>query len=213
MVSISEGVLVTPFVILKNENMNLDYLPKASEGHMTPLESTLDLWTSLQSDTGYKHLFEIGLNAGHSTAMNLTLFPYVKVTSIDIGRHQYTQVAADILREKFSPRFDYHQIDSQSYYKQSLIGNGRHSDDIDAVFIDGGHTFQDVINDFALSRLIGAIDIFVDDTDGGAVEFACQCLETLGTIIKIKDYQYQSWSENKNDPRYYDNQVTHYRFT
>ena len=70
--------------------MDLTYLPIATEGHMMPTKEVLELWADVKARTDFKHIFEIGTNAGHSSAMILTLFPDVKVTSIDIGAHKYT---------------------------------------------------------------------------------------------------------------------------
>lgn len=202
------GGALSPPTLLWETQMNLDYLPEAKEGHMIPSEETLEFWKSIRLDTQYNNLFEIGLNAGHSAAINLELFPDVKVTSLDINRYRYTQVAADVLTEKFGERFSYIFCHSHAYHMRVRDGIYE-KPNCDIVFIDGGHTASSVVNDVALSKFLGVTDVLIDDTNSSEVGSTTINLERLGVITKIKDYKYNNWSKSSRT----NGQVTHYKFT
>jgi len=189
-------------VTLNVTYMDLSYLPDTDgrEGHMSPNQDVIDIWKSLREETQYNHIFEIGLNAGHSAAINLELFPDVKVTSLDIGRHEYTHVATKTLKERFGDRFDYHICDSRAFHQRMRDGV---YDKIkaDVAFVDGGHDFKAVIDDIAMSKWLGVKDVFVDDTNTDKVGFVCDKFTEMDLWTLVKKY------------KYYDRaQVTHYRF-
>ena len=60
------------------------------------------LMSVIQSDA--KRIGEIGFNAGHSSAMFMSVLEGVEVHSFDICRHSYTQPAADALGNLFQGR-------------------------------------------------------------------------------------------------------------
>jgi precorrin-6B methylase 2 len=191
--------------------MNLDYLPETKEGHMIPNQGTLDMWKSLHEKTNYTHLFEIGLNGGHSAAINLELFPNVKVTSLDINKHKYAVTAANTLKEKFDERFDYIFCDSRAYAQRVYKGDYEVPKDIDMVFIDGGHDFSCLLSDIALSKFLNLKELFVDNTssDFRSITKALDSLERLDVLEPLEKYKYvgvHNKGANVNE------QLTHYRF-
>jgi hypothetical protein len=187
--------------------MNLDYLPDTSreeEGHMRPNQDVLDIWKSFRKETQYNHIFEIGMNAGHSAAINLELFPNIKVTSLDIGKYWYTKVAGETLKERFAGRFDYHIRGSVAFHE--MVRDGRlEIPKVDVVFIDGGHEWINIINDIAMAKLFGVKDVLIDDTNGlhdwsKKVNFVCKRFEEMKVLTLVNHYEYSS-----------ENQVSHYR--
>lgn len=143
--------------------MDLSYLPIASEGHMNPTDDVLSIWKSVKAKTNFKHIFEIGTNGGHSAAMILTLFDDVKVTSIDIGAHKYTQVAVDKLKEKFGDRFDYIERDTKLYYKDLLTASISIPEGVDIINIDGDHSVEGASNDLLMAKHAGVKYVMLDD--------------------------------------------------
>lgn len=186
--------------------MELDYLPEATdEGHMEPNQDVIDIWKSLQKETQYNHLFEIGLNAGHSAAINLELFPDVKVTSLDIGRHDYTEIAGEILKKRFAGRFDYIICHSHAYHQRVRSGKYK-MPSVDAVFVDGSHDWVQILSDISMAKLFGVKDVFIDDTNdlhdwSRKVHNVCKRFEELEVFTLVKHYKYSP-----------DQQLSHYRF-
>jgi hypothetical protein len=188
--------------------MNLDYLPTGlyKEGHMLPNPETLNLWRTLKDITDYKSILEIGLNAGHSAAMQLELFPDIKVISLDIGRHNITREAVKVLSERFPDRFESIICHSTAYANRVMRGKYP-KPEIDAVFVDGGHTERDVINDLDFCKWLGVKDVFVDDTDSTTVSHVMRQYEDKGLIYTVQQYPYECEGSIRKQ-----NRVTHIRF-
>ena len=119
----------------------------------------------LNACRGKQHIIEIGLNAGHSAGFILTYNPDIRLTSIDIGRHGYTQACADYLMERFGTRFRFIKGDSTRVIP--LI----YTDifDADLIHIDGGHGIEifriDLTHAIFMPNTSGQLrHIIIDDT-------------------------------------------------
>lgn len=176
--------------------MDLSYLPHASEGHMFPTDEVLSLWKDIKQRTDFKHIFEIGTNGGHSAAIIMTLFPDVKVTSMDIGWHSYTAVAVEALKAKFGDRFTYMLSDTKQYLKNLQSGSEKFPEGIDIINIDGDHSVQGAINDIQIAKFAKLKHIMIDDFVMYGVP-AAYAVESDGLKL-VNTYQYY----------YYNNPVT-----
>jgi precorrin-6B methylase 2 len=188
--------------------MNLDYLPTGlyKEGHMLPNPETLDLWRNLKKTTDYKNILEIGLNAGHSSAIQLELFPDIKLISLDIGRHDITREAVKVLSERFPDRFESIICHSTAYANRVMRGEYP-KPEVDAVFIDGGHTEKDVVNDLMFCKWLNVKDVFIDDADSTTVAHVVRAFEDKGIIYKVQEHPYEC-----EGVQYKHNRVDHIRF-
>lgn len=205
------GVLVTLNVTWKV--MKLDYLPTAiTEGHMIPEPDTLEVWRTLHKNINYTHLFEIGLNAGHSAAMNLTLFPDIKVTSLDIGHHPYTRIAANSLKEKFGDRFEYIECDSLAYASRVYDGRYDAPEGVDSVFIDGRHDWIGILSDIGLSKFFNIQDVIIDNTDRSwkSINHVLEQMKRLQILELVENYKYTGIMQS--DTVKCPEQLSHYRF-
>jgi len=193
--------------------MNLDYLPVANcEGHMIPNEETIDLWTTLKSNTNYKSILEIGLNAGHSAAIQLELFPDIKLYSLDIGRHDWTLEAVLVLSERFPDRFISTICHSTAYAERVKSGEYEQPD-VDAMFIDGGHTENSVRSDIDFAKWLGVKDVFIDDSDSTIVSMVLREKVDNKEIYIVEKYVYPCHSsDNSYEERQFQNEVSHIRF-
>lgn len=95
------------------KKIDLSYLPQATEGHQTPTDSVLDMWKKVHNQVDFKHLVEIGLNAGHSSAIVMSLIG-CRVTAIDISKHLYTIDGVRALEGKFGKKFSFIKGTTQS---------------------------------------------------------------------------------------------------
>ncbi|GMH89427.1 hypothetical protein TrST_g7338 [Triparma strigata] len=124
-------------------------------------------------DAGARNIGEIGFNAGHSSAMFLSVLEGSKVHSFDICRHSYTQPAAKALYELFEERLSLTCGDSRTTLKE-FAENTSDRAPFDYFFVDGSHSYddayEDIVNSCALSEK-GA-GIAVDDCNDSEVRLA-----------------------------------------
>lgn len=172
--------------------MDLSYLPSATEGHMTPSPEVLNLWKDVKAKTGFKHIFEIGTNAGHSAAIIMTLFEDVKVTSIDIGAHPYTSVAVSVLKEKFGDRFNYIEMNTVSYFDGLKNGTIQFPEGVDIINIDGDHSVNGALNDIMMARHLKLKNILIDDFAMYGVPQAYAIASQGFTVVETYNYAYYS---------------------
>lgn len=175
--------------------MDLSYLntytPGWVEGHMTPTEEVLSLWRDIKSKTDFKHIFEIGTNAGHSAAIILELFPDVKVTSIDIGRHAYTRPAVAILKERFGDRFDYIERSTVDYFNDLKAGRVVFPEGVDIINIDGDHSVNGAKNDIELALHTNVEYVLIDDFKMYGVPEAYNTHKDKLVYVCEYDYHYK----------------------
>ena len=171
--------------------MDLSYLTnRVREGHMTPTPDVLFLWKDVKHRTNFKHIFEIGTNAGHSAAIILELFPDVKVTSIDIGQYDYTRVAANTLKEKFGDRFEYIEQSTVEYFMDLKVGKAEFPEGVDIINIDGDHSINGAKNDIELALYTNVPHILVDDFKKYGVPSAYNEYKNNFTVLCEYDYKY-----------------------
>lgn len=150
-------------------------IPYGSEAHVLQhLRTTIDIVKP-------KHILEIGLNLGWSSAMWLEISD-ANITSIDISDKDETIFAGEFLKNKYPARFDYSIIDSNVAHKWL---NGI---DFDLIFIDGGHDLESVIDDIFLAINLGISYLLFDDVSPryGEVGIAIAQFDPR-TLVLVKD--------------------------
>lgn len=101
-----------------------------------------------------KAILEIGFNMGHSSAMWLH-FSMATVVAVDISDKDETLSAAKHLSK--NDRFEFILSDSATVYEKL---KGKH---FDAIFIDGDHLEEGVLNDINLGLKLGIKTFIFDD--------------------------------------------------
>lgn len=135
--------------------IDISYLPEGGTGHMIVSPESLAFWHDVKNRTGFKTLFEIGFNAGHSSSMILEMFDDVSIVSIDIGQFDITETNAKIVKKRFPGRFEYRETDSLNLNPGDIKA--------DILFIDGSHDYPYVSSDFALALASKVPYIILDD--------------------------------------------------
>jgi len=111
------------------------------EGHICPVQKKQI--KEIFKKNKIKNVLEIGFNAGHSADHFLSQGEDVKLTSVDIAKHQYVLPCSNYISEKHKDRF------------KLMIGDSRYTvpeitDKFDFIFIDGGHSeevaYADILN-------------------------------------------------------------------
>jgi len=177
--------------------MDLSFLPDVSEskyydGHMMPTDDVLSLWKDIKQKTNFKHIFEIGTNAGHSASIVLELFSDVKVTSLDICKHDYTLPAVDILKERYKERFNFIESCSTQYFEDIKKGITTFPEHVDIFNIDGHHFYEYATNDLELCLHTNTKYAIVDDTDQFQVNRALRRVLKNGNFELVNEYSYNT---------------------
>lgn len=166
--------------------MNLDYLPDGGTGHIIPSQQSIDFWKEVKKLTNFKRMMEIGFNAGHSSAMFLTLFDDIQIDSYDICQFEVTKSNAEIVKKIFKHRFNFFEKDSMEIDRNDIYGK------YDLIFIDGSHDLPFVENDFELALNSGADFLVADDLQNVNVQQTSKKLEKTNKIEKIVKGRYKA---------------------
>lgn len=175
--------------------MDLSWLPDdGGTGHMPPSTEVINFWKKVKEITNFKTLVEIGFNAGHSSAIMLSLFDDIKIQSYDIGQFDITEKNGIIVRNRFPNRFELTIKDSTTIEPKELNG-------ADILFIDGGHDI-DIVRVDALTFLKTDIKYCVldDMQNDGVKEAYRRYLEPKTNKLHYEKYQavLPSWMRNTN---------------
>jgi len=111
---------------------HISQLANITEGHLTITNAKII--DEVMDITKAKSVFEIGFNAGHSSVMWLEAG--CKVTSMDIGNHDYTYTAIKELYKESWERFNFILGSSKD------VGWHLSANQYDLIFIDGEHGKQ-----------------------------------------------------------------------
>ena len=153
----------------------------AVEGHLKTTTRTVEKFTEIYNIIQPSKVLEIGFNAGHSAYMSLTILPEVVYNSVDIGRHYYTSINADKLKDLFGERFSYQKVNSQKIMPSSKQG-------YDAVFIDGDHSITGITSDLKLCNSMKVPYILVDDYNR---KWFSIIVEVTEHFMKKEDFPYE----------------------
>lgn len=110
------------------------------------------------------NILEIGFNAGHSAATFLSASSKVKVTSFDIGIHDYLKIGKKFIDRKFPNRHTLILGNSLETIPQYYKNNPEMK--FDLLFIDGNHEYDFAIGDLNNCKLLAHKNSYVilDDT-------------------------------------------------
>jgi predicted O-methyltransferase YrrM len=113
--------------------------------------------------TNPKHIFEVGFNIGGSSALWLNMSD-ADVVSIEISKKAETLRAIELLKQSFGDRIKVILEDSSKIVgKFDEWGIFLRNVGFDLAFLDGGHLYDDVMNDIALSLTLGIKWLAFDD--------------------------------------------------
>jgi predicted O-methyltransferase YrrM len=172
---------------------DIEYLPEPHTGHLSPTQDVVDALNKIYDHTPFTNILEFGFNTGWSSAMFLTMFPNVSVTSIEIFKSPNAQQGAQILDHKFPKRFDIVWGDSKQISHDVIQGNMTLSRSYDTAFIDGGH-YPDIVDaDIKLCKHLGIKNFIFDDANAPNIQPA---LENHNLKL-IQDHPYSLWIKKK----------------
>lgn len=167
---------------------DLTYMPKAHTGHLCPTKDVVDAWQEFYKISPFTNVLEFGFNTGWSSALLLTLFPDVKVTSIEILEIDASRKGASILADKFPSRHHIVWGDSAKIANDVIQGTKNLPDsNYNLAFIDGGHWPEIVQKDIELSIHLGIKNFVFDDGNNINIKAGIEKFKQL-KLINTKSY-------------------------
>ena len=166
---------------------DLEYMPESHTGHLSPTQDIINGLKSIHQHKPFKNILEFGFNTGWSSALFLTMFPEVCVTSIEILKVPKAVQGCEILKKKFPGRFDIIWGDSKDISKQVCSGQMNLPKKYDVAFIDGGHYIDIVDADITMCKHLGIKNFIFDDAEAPNIKPAIK----KNNLQLIKHYPYQ----------------------
>jgi len=163
--------------------MDLSWLPDTGgTGHMPPTDEVISFWKNVKDFTNFKHLTEIGFNAGHSSSIILSLFDDVTVSSYDVGMYDITLTNGRIVENKFPNRFELTVKDSKNLTPSDISNS-------DILFIDGSHNYPEVRSDIDLFLKSNLKYAIIDDMQNRNVQRAYNESKSHYKLLLEQTYQ------------------------
>jgi hypothetical protein len=173
---------------------DLSYMPKGHTGHLCSTKDVVDAWQEFYRIFPFTNILEFGFNTGWSSALLLTMFPAVKVTSIEILKFNRASEGVKILKEKFPNRHDIVWGDSQIISKKVIKGSKKlPTEKYDLAFIDGGHSAPVVEKDIELSLHAGIKNFVFDDAQLSDINLPMLAKSKNLKLVTEKIYTSTKW--------------------
>jgi hypothetical protein len=139
-------------------------------------------------------MLEFGFNTGWSSALFLTMFPDIKITSIEIMTIIKAQTGVEILEKKFPNRHHVVWGDSQIISKEVIEGNRKlPTENYDLAFIDGGHSAPVIGKDIELSLHAGIKNFVFDDAQLSDINLPMLAKSKNLKLVTEKIYTATKW--------------------
>ena len=133
------------------------------EGYSQQVPEQVKFLKDVVNVPGVKNVMEIGFNAGHSAELFLSSNENIKLTSFDIGHHQYVKMGKQFIDKKFPNRHELIIGNSLTMIPKYIREN---STNFDLIFIDGGHHYNIAIKDLLNCKQLAhkKTIVIMDDT-------------------------------------------------
>lgn len=174
--------------------LDLSYMPKGHTGHLVGSQETVDALVDIHKKRPFRHILEFGFNSGWSSALFMTLFPDVKITSIEIVKEAGPMQGVEILKDRFNNRHEIIWGDSVAVAKKFYKGEIP-KQEFDCAFIDGGHWPHIVESDINLSKWFGIKNFIFDDGQHENIKPAIQQHKDL-ILQSSSSYRIIRWKNN-----------------
>jgi predicted O-methyltransferase YrrM len=133
------------------------------EGYCQEIPEQVEDLTRLTKNVK-NNIMEIGFNGGHSSELFLKNNSNIKLTSFDLGSHDYVKIGKEYIDKTFPNRHSLFLGDSRITVPKFIINN--RDIKFDVIFIDGGHDYEIAISDLENCFHLAHKDtiVILDDT-------------------------------------------------
>lgn len=174
---------------------DISYMPLPHTGHLIPQKTVIKAFKHIYDHKPFNSILEFGFNTGWSSAILLTLFPDITVTSVEIIKNENSQKGAQILKEKFENRHSIIWMDSNLLYEEVVNDLFHMPKNYDTAFIDGGHQYETVYRDISLSLYLGIKNFIFDDGDDPDIQKAIKSFD----LKRLQCYLYEAYMKKATE--------------
>lgn len=158
----------------------LDKLGERVEGNLI-CDVTSDNYTDEKNESKIQNLLtlakgkskicEIGVNAGHSLLLMVSVNPTAEYLLFDLGGHSYTRPCVEYIRNAYPSAKITEVYGDSNLTLRSYVATGE-LNTFDLIHIDGGHETHTVVNDFIYTQFLLKKDgLFIfDDYNFGNIK-------------------------------------------
>lgn len=139
--------------------------------NLVDVANTSKINNLLKLAVGKSKICEIGVNAGHSLLLMVSVNPNAEYLLFDLGGHGYTRPCVEYIRNAYpSTKITEVYGDSNLTLRSYVANNDLNS--FDLIHIDGGHETQTVVNDFIYTQFLLNKDgvVIFDDYNFGNIQ-------------------------------------------
>jgi predicted O-methyltransferase YrrM len=129
------------------------------------------IYNLLKLAEGKSKICEIGVNAGHSLLLMVSVNPNAEYLLFDLGHHSYTKPCVEYIKNaypstKITEVYGDSNLTLRDYVKNNKLNT------YDMIHIDGGHETSTVVNDFIYTQFLLKEDgiIIFDDYNYGNIK-------------------------------------------
>ena len=129
------------------------------------------IYNLLKLAEGKSKICEIGINAGHSLLLMVSVNPNAEYLLFDLGYHSYTKPCVEYIKNaypsaKITEVYGDSNLTLRDYVKNNKLN------EYDMIHIDGGHETSTVVNDFIYTQFLLKEDgiIIFDDYNYGNIK-------------------------------------------
>lgn len=145
------------------------------------------IYNLLKLSEGKSNICEIGVNAGHSLLLMVSVNPSADYLIFDLGGHSYTRPCVEYIKSQYpSTKITEVYGDTKITLRNYLAKN---KTKFDMIHVDGGHDTHTVVNDFIYTeKLLKSKGVVVfDDYNYGNIKEVVDFYESQNVISKYKD--------------------------
>lgn len=142
-----------------------------SSDNLKDADNESKIYNLLKLAVGKSRICEIGVNAGHSLLLMVSVNPTAEYVLFDLGGHAYTRPCVEYIKNaypsaKITEVYGDSNLTLRDYVKRSELNT------FDMIHIDGGHQTHTVVNDFIYTQFMLKQDgiVVFDDYNFGNIK-------------------------------------------
>lgn len=145
------------------------------------------IYNLLKLSEGKSNICEIGVNAGHSLLLMVSVNPSADYLIFDLGGHSYTRPCVEYIKSQYpSTKITEVYGDTKLTLRNYLAKN---KTKFDMIHVDGGHDTHTVVNDFIYTEKLlkaGGVVVF-DDYNYGNIKEVVDFYQHQNVISEYED--------------------------